>query len=203
MYQRGRRLRFSFLREDQELREPDVSSSPRSLTLLVSSRLACFVSCVILCGTVAARAQISPGPLSKAHSSLNGATQCTACHGLAVGSAQLKCLDCHTEIRQRLAERRGLHATFLERAAVGKDCVRCHSEHNGENFPLLWSEPRLKEFDHRKTGYTLEGRHAGLTCNQCHSAQHVAGAERKTIKMTDLNRTYLGLSRDCLSCHLD
>lgn len=203
MSQSGWRLRFSFLREEKELREPSVSSFSHSLTRLLSSRLVCFLSFVILCGAVGARAQISPGPLSKAHSSLNGATQCTACHSLAVGSAQLKCLDCHTEMRQRLAERRGLHATFLEKGAVGKDCVRCHSEHNGENFPLLWSEASLKEFDHRRTGYPLEGRHAGLTCNQCHSAQHVAGAERKTIKMTDLNRTYLGLSRDCLNCHLD
>ena len=41
-------------------------------------------SLVILAGFLfvapGARAQISPGPLSKAHESLNGSTQCNTCH---------------------------------------------------------------------------------------------------------------------------
>jgi len=87
--------------------------------------------------------------------------------------------------------------------AGNKDCVRCHSEHNGENFQLIHWEPSQKAFDHSKTGYLLEGKHAGLTCEQCHTAAHISPAERSTIKVKDLNRTFLGLSRDCLSCHTD
>jgi len=37
-----------------------------------------------------ARAQISPGPLSKVHQALSGPTNCTKCHDLARGAAQLK-----------------------------------------------------------------------------------------------------------------
>ena len=34
-------------------------------------------------------------------------------------------------------------------------------------------------------------------------AKNVGATERATIKMKDLNRTFLGLSRDCLACHED
>ncbi|HEV2114460.1 MAG TPA: hypothetical protein VGR48_00445, partial [Terriglobales bacterium] len=60
----------------------------------------------------ASRAQISPGPLSRAHQSLSGPTQCTSCHKLAAGAASFKCLECHRDIAGRVAARRGLHASF-------------------------------------------------------------------------------------------
>ena len=45
-------------------------------------------------------AQISPGPLSRAHQSLTGATNCTACHKFG-SAATLKCVACHAEIGTR------------------------------------------------------------------------------------------------------
>src|SRR5262245_11365324 len=57
-------------------------------------------------------AQSPPGPLSKAHQSLSGTSNCTSCHRLASGQATFKCLDCHQEISKRLAEGKGLHATY-------------------------------------------------------------------------------------------
>jgi hypothetical protein len=59
-------------------------------------------------------AQISPGPLSRPHQSLNGATNCTSCHKFG-GQAVLKCLACHTEIAARLDARQG----FLKKIGVG------------------------------------------------------------------------------------
>jgi hypothetical protein len=50
-----------------------------------------------------APAQISPGELSRAHSSLEGPLQCVNCHTFGAGRPQLKCLGCHTEIRERQA----------------------------------------------------------------------------------------------------
>jgi hypothetical protein len=102
-----------------------------------------------------------------------------------------------------LAARRGYHPVIFNAQAGSKDCARCHSDHNGENFPLIHWEPSQKAFDHNKTGYVLEGKHAGLTCQQCHNSKNISPAERSTIKIKDLNRTFLGLSRDCLSCHAD
>src|SRR2546422_551304 len=160
-------------------------------------------SLIALLLATAGWAQISPGPLSRAHQSLSGPTQCTSCHKVGVGKADLKCLECHVEIAQRLAEQHGLHATLVAKGSTGRDCARCHSEHNGPDFNLIQWDPSPKAFDHSKTGYVLEGKHAGLTCVQCHTPQHIRAAERGTILMKDLKRTFLGLSRDCLSCHRD
>jgi cytochrome c553 len=60
---------------------------------------------IVLAMPRGALAQISPGPLSKAHQSISGLTQCTSCHRLGTGGA-LKCLECHAEIQQRLTENR-------------------------------------------------------------------------------------------------
>ncbi|HSB75643.1 MAG TPA: cytochrome c3 family protein, partial [Terriglobales bacterium] len=148
-------------------------------------------------------AQISPGPLARAHQSLSGATQCTSCHKLAAGAASFKCLECHRDIASRVEARRGLHASFGAVSPSQKECATCHSEHNGENFALIRWNPTPGAFDHSKTGYALEGKHAGLACARCHTAAHVAAGERASISVKDLNRTYLGLSRACVSCHQD
>ena len=150
--------------------------------------------------SLAATAQLSPGPLSRPHLSLNGPTNCASCHKFG-GQAALKCLECHTEIAGRLSSHRGLHATYNIPSGSSQECARCHSEHNGEDFPLIkWD---IKTFNHKDTGYLLEGKHAGLACNKCHNPSHITPPERTTIKTTDLNRTYLGLSDACVTCHED
>ena len=148
-----------------------------------------------------AHGQISPGPLSRAHQSLDGVTQCASCHQLGGGEAFFKCLDCHTEIKERLVARRGLHAIYGIAAGSSHGCARCHSEHNGREFPLIkWD---VKSFDHKQTGYSLEGKHAGLTCNRCHTPERIAPAQRQFIKVRDLGQTFLGLSAACITCHQD
>jgi hypothetical protein len=174
-----------------------VTSPHRVTTIVVSALLILFWPSNVL------PAQISPGPLSRAHQSLSGPLQCTSCHRLAVGTQLYKCLDCHTDIARRLSANHGYHATVPRPTHSDKDCVPCHSEHNGENFQLIRWEPSQKAFDHNKTGYVLEGKHAGLDCRKCHNSTHIAEPERAFIKTKDLNRTFLGLSRDCLSCHAD
>ena len=134
-------------------------------------------------------AQISPGPLSRPHQSLNGATNCASCHKFG-GQAALKCLECHTEIATRLSAHRGLHATYNIPPGSSQPCARCHSEHNGEDFPLIkWD---IKSFNHNDAGYVLEGKHARLACNKCHNPSHISPQERASIKIKDPNRTYLG-----------
>jgi hypothetical protein len=145
-------------------------------------------------------AQISPGPLSRPHQSLNGSTNCATCHKFG-GQAALKCLDCHAEIATRLNGRKGLHATYDIPPGSSQVCARCHSEHNGEDFPLIkWD---IKTFDHKQTEYILQGKHAGVTCERCHTPGRISSQERSTIKVKDLNRTYLGLSTACATCHQD
>jgi hypothetical protein len=164
---------------------------------------AAVVACAVLIFGTISHAQISPGSLSKAHRSLSGPTQCTSCHRVGAGSANFKCLECHTEIANRIASKRGLHATFGAISQSQKECVSCHSEHNGENFAITHWEPLPGKFDHRKTGYVLEGKHAGLECVKCHTAQKIPAASRRELANKDLGHTFLGLSRDCISCHED
>jgi hypothetical protein len=150
-----------------------------------------------------AQAQISPGPLSKAHQTLSGPTNCTKCHDLARGTAQLKCLECHTEIRERVTQRRGMHAVWVNANGTSKDCARCHSEHNGADFQLVHWEPSREALDHSKTSFALTGKHAGVACANCHKADFIPAPARPGILVKDLGRTYLGLSRECATCHQD
>src|ERR1700730_6652036 len=128
---------------------------------------------IFLFAAVGARAQISPGPLSKAHQSLNGSTQCNTCHQFGTNTPTFKCLECHKEIAQRLAVNKGFHAQLGMKNPNGKDCVRCHLEHNGEDFTLIHWEPSLKQFDHRLAGYPLVDKHAGLPFGKWHMPQNM------------------------------
>jgi hypothetical protein len=158
---------------------------------------------LLLAGAGVLHAQISPGPLAKAHQSISGVTQCTSCHRFATAGGGLKCLECHTEINQRLTANQGFHAAVVKRDNPNKDCARCHVEHNGENFQLIRWEPSKERFDHNKAGYPLEGKHAQIQCKDCHNAGRIQPEWQKLIKQKDLNHSYLGLSRACIACHED
>ena len=119
---------------------------------------------LLVCLTVllvpAAFAQMSPGPLSKAHHDLEGTFQCSKCHTFGGSSPELKCLECHGEIARRLTEKRGYHAAQAKPAPGNNDCARCHSEHNGPDYRIVrWPGSREK-FDHALAGWRLEGKHA-------------------------------------------
>lgn len=125
------------------------------------------------------------------------------CHAAGVGSAQFRCLDCHREIARRLAANRGYHATIVTNKNSSAECVKCHSEHNGENFKLIRWTPTPAGFDHAKTGWPLTGKHAPLECAKCHNAQRVSPNDAPLIPIKDKNKTFLGLSTTCTSCHED
>lgn len=160
-----------------------------------------WIVLTILWTLIPAAAQMSPGPLSRAHQSINGLTDCTTCHELSTGQPTFKCLDCHTEIAWRIKARRGLHAAYNIKVGSSLECVTCHSDHNGEDFTLTkWD---LKTFNHAQTGWRLEGKHTGQSCNQCHTPERVSKSERADIKVKDLTRTFLGVSPSCITCHQD
>jgi len=123
----------------------------RRLFLLFVAFSWCALAQAFLAGQ--AHAQISPGPLSKAHQSLSGTSQCASCHQFGTSLPTFKCLDCHKEIAQRLAANHGYHARLGMSNPNGKDCARCHLEHNGVDFSLIHWEPSQKQFNHQLTGY--------------------------------------------------
>jgi hypothetical protein len=173
----------------------------RSVCALTKAEFLGWIVLSILWTSIPAASQISPGPLSRAHQSVNGVTGCTTCHEISAGKPTFNCLDCHREIARRIGARKGLHATYNIQPGSSLECVNCHSEHNGEDFILTkWD---LKTFDHNRTGYRLEGKHSGPGCNRCHTPEHVSESERAAIKVKDLSRTFLGVSPSCTNCHQD
>jgi len=155
----------------------------------------------VLWSAAFAAGQISPGPLSRAHQSINGLTDCTSCHKISPGGQSYNCLSCHTEIASRVAAKRGLHAWYNSQSVSGLTCVNCHSEHNGLDFAIVKFD--IKAFDHTNTGYKLEGKHASLECSRCHVPERISPQAAAAIKVKDLRRSYLGVSPDCTNCHQD
>lgn len=165
--------------------------------------LAPSIAALLMLSSIPAAAQISPGPLSRAHSSLTGTTQCNSCHVFGASTPTFKCLDCHKEVAEDLAGKHGYHFRVQMQNPNGKDCVRCHLEHNGESFNLIHWEPSEQKFDHRLTGYALEGKHVGVPCEKCHTSAHMLPAIKALIKYKDPSKSFFGQSSNCSPCHTD
>jgi hypothetical protein len=149
-----------------------------------------------------AQAQIAPGPLSRAHKQLEGLTKCMSCHEFGTATRGFKCLECHAEIRRRVEAKTGFHALAYKSAAGETDCRRCHQEHKGLTTPLIRLD--RQKFDHlAQTGFALAGKHREQKCGNCHVATHISAGARPEIKLKDLNRSFLGLRRECTACHKD
>ncbi len=140
-----------------------------------------------------AYSQISPGKLAKAHSHLEGISNCTQCHDLGNKVPDQKCLDCHVEIKDLISENRGYHVSEEVR---NNDCVTCHNDHHGLNFDMV----RFDEdnFDHNLTGYELIESHAVIDCKACHVSDYISDPDLKKREST-----FLGLEQDCVACHDD
>ncbi|MDZ7291447.1 MAG: cytochrome C [candidate division KSB1 bacterium] len=154
-----------------------------------------------------ASAQISPGPLARPHRQLEGLTKCLSCHEVGKQTSNTKCLNCHVAIAGRLQARRGFHPTVTSVSASGsvkktKPCASCHSEHNGRDFDLIVWEDGEGNFDHRQTGYMLEGKHAKVTCRHCHQPKFIREKFANDLTLRR-EKTFLGLSQQCMACHGD
>lgn len=106
---------------------------------------------------------------------------CDSCHRGALyrDKASADCIACH--------ERDDKH-----RAQLGRQCDRCHGERG-------WRETG---FDHAKSRFALLGRHAPLTCKQCHATAAFLDAKaecRSCHGKDDSHR--LGLGPRCEQCH--
>ncbi len=138
-------------------------------------------------------AQLSPGDLAGPHSRLEGISNCTLCHILGNKVSNDKCLGCHSEVKERITLRKGYHASS---DVNGKQCIVCHSDHNGKNFQLVRLDTAT--FDHNLTGYPLSVPHARKECKDCHNSKYIVNQKIKTKKFT-----FIGLGTECLNCHAD
>lgn len=148
----------------------------------------------------------APGSLSASHSRIEGLTRidrCVQCHakeGLEAG-----CLHCHEEIAEQLAASRGLHVRLLE--GKPQACEPCHREHLGASFPLItrasWGDFDPERFEHRHVAFSLEGKHGGLPCGDCHARKEAKPFTLPAYPALARGATFLGQSQECVSCHPD
>lgn len=148
------------------------------------------------------RGKVSPGPLSATHAqdpNLAG-DGCAQCHGGPLGSMTSACIECHAEIGAQIANKKGFHGTMTSEP---NKCAACHSEHHGADFPLTGTQSFAlagfvdrTHFDHRNLDYHLTGRHAALSCVECHQQADAAVLAKG-------EKRFLGLTASCTQCHED
>ena len=140
--------------------------------------------------------QLSPGDLHRSHAHLEGLKNCSTCHGIGQGITAIQCLECHQILKEEISQNKGLHSR-----PEYQECQKCHVEHHGRDFDLIWWENGKENFKHELSGFTLLGNHQKLKCNQCHQEKHITEKTKFTNQGKNLNRTFLGLSQNCLNCH--
>lgn len=145
-------------------------------------------------------AQISPGKLSRFHAALEGLNNCTQCHELGKEVTDTKCLACHTAIEERRKAGKGYHASADVKS---QRCAKCHGEHYGREFELIFWKDGREKFDHSLTGYPLVGAHARQKCQACHTSSYHSEASLALDSTTNRAQTFLGLTPACISCHAD
>ncbi len=152
-------------------------------------------------GVSTAHAQMSPGPLARAHATLDSPTQCFRCHAQGDKSASAmdqRCLACHDEIAGMKAARRGFHP------AQTQPCSKCHPDHGGRDFKLIdWDGGSPERFDHKRAGWELQGKHAQAKCLDCHQPKNQKSTFAAKIKRKNRAASFLGLDRPCATCHAD
>lgn len=147
----------------------------------------CCLLLAVLLGTSLAWGEdyfrVAPGPLNEGHAAYDNPDGCPKCHEQGKGVTNQKCLSCHGAVQHK----GGLHTTF-----GGKACITCHTEHKGRAFNIIdWKAVGGRDtIKHDQTGFSLANHHAQVACAKCH------------IKRLRTGRvSYLGLSKDCQSCH--
>jgi hypothetical protein len=155
------------------------------------------MAALVLMSTVS-KAQLSPGELHRSHAFLEGLENCQKCHDPDRSKMPERCLDCHQALRSRIARGEGLHGR-----PGHEKCQKCHVEHQGRNYDLIYWEGGQDKFDHALTGYVLEGAHATVACRSCHQPGHIIDRDVLVALKVDLARTFLGLGQKCLDCHGD
>jgi hypothetical protein len=133
-------------------------------------------------------------PLSGAHAVLD----CEACHrpqpqgALTWVGTPSDCAACHIAEYQSAVDPNHVAAGFPT------ECQQCHR-------PTLWEQAR---FDHRNTGFHLQGEHRRIDCSACHSSGYsgtptdcYACHQDDYLATKDPNHQLAGFPTDCSLCH--
>lgn len=155
-----------------------------------------------LCALPGASAQslesaLAPGKLIQGHAKWED--DCKSCHVRFDRAAQDGlCMDCHKDVARDLRARAGYHGRIPAQA-----CRSCHTDHKGRDARTAQFDTR--QFDHRLTDYTLQGRHEQLACASCHLPgrrfRDAPGACQACHAKNDVHKGRLGTA--CADCHTE
>ncbi len=125
------------------------------------------------------------------------------------------CAKCHVAVRGPGGARPAVQYAGL---AAGR-CTDCHKDpHDGAmtgactscHVTSGWHDVNRSRveasFDHERTGFALEGRHARITCASCHNARTARGLKGIRIRFkrgTERRSFPSPVAGRCLSCHVD
>ncbi len=138
---------------------------------------------------------LAPGPLSAGHKDLEH-SDCLKCHDSSQGVPNEKCLECHKDIKKFVDKKNGFHGLATD------TCIVCHTEHKGRTSDTTIVDQ--KTFDHKKTGYALEGKHAKLKCTECHKEKRVKKDFRPTeTRFLSVPMSERHAAHKCQACHED
>jgi len=158
--------------------------------------------CHVLGGFAPARFEVEEH--AKTHYPLEGAhaaVACLACHLRDEARVQKLALAPREKVQPRAVKLSP--ALFVMNTDVSR-CNSCHRDVHGGQFAAkatgktsceschLVDSFHAVQFDHAKTRFPLEGKHARAACAQCHFA-----------KSPGAPIAYRGLELACASCHLD
>ncbi|MGE0440376.1 MAG: cytochrome c3 family protein [Gemmatimonadales bacterium] len=161
--------------------------------------VAAIALALVAAAVAPAGAQVSPGPLARAHQDLEGALKCTRCHGGGANAMTEKCQACHRDVAWVGERDRGFHGSARVK---GTPCASCHPDHAGADFALIkWPDGSAERFDHRRAGWALEQSHREAKCEDCHKPANRASPSAKLA--AGKSPRYTGLETTCASCHED
>jgi hypothetical protein len=132
---------------------------------------------------------LAPGPLIKGHEDLEH-KDCLECHEPGGGVPNTNCLSCHTEIGKQVKAGVSFHGRMQ-----GRPCIDCHTDHKGRTFNTTYIDQ--EKFNHKLTGFILDGAHAKVKCEDCHTETR----RDKPIRQNGIR--YFGTKNSCISCHTD
>lgn len=103
--------------------------------------------------------------------------QCEQCHRPLRGKQADLCLECHQQVGEQAFLGSGVHGQMSNLS----ECRQCHPDHRGREFsPASFAR---EGFDHDRTGFPIDARHAQAACQDCHAQQKIV------------------MSGDCTGCH--
>lgn len=121
----------------------------------------------------------TPFALTGAHADV----RCGECHTAAApadfANAPKECIGCHQE-------------DDAHQGGLGTDCAACHTPDQWENAT----------FDHARTAFPLQGKHAEVKCEQCHAGGKFKGTPTDCVACHEKDDAHEGqFGTDCAGCH--